>query len=197
MQIQCPACQKIQPEAEMMIADTLKQRCNFCGAQFEVNITKSAFYGTEKISGKIVSKGLLDSESDRELAFRVEPKIRTLFAVFLFMSGAVAVFLLRGAPLTMGVLVLLGLICVASGVFAGMLAGRLGYSEILTSGGAGVLAGLALAVIFSLQAQGEMQGIVHSAFPIFGVYSVGTIIGGISAWALRTFFDVRLKDAGK
>ena len=194
IQIQCPACQKIQPEADLMIDAALKQRCNFCGVQFEVNITQNAFLGTEKISGKIVSKGLLDHESQEDLAFRVEPKIRMIFAMLIFLFGFVTVFIFRGGPFHNGILILLTLVCISAGVFAGMLAGRLGYSEVLTPGGAGVLAGLALAGMFALQAQGDMQTIFRSAFPIFGVYSVGSFFGGLLAWILRKFFDVKLRD---
>src|SRR5882672_11126588 len=107
IQIQCPACQKTQPEAELMIDSALKQRCNFCGAQFEVNITKSVFSGSEKISGKLVSKGLLDNAADENLVFKVEPKVRTMFAIFLFCVGMAAIFLSGAGPLQTGALYLM------------------------------------------------------------------------------------------
>ncbi len=197
IQIQCPACQKVQPESDLMIDAALKQRCNYCGVVFEVNITKNAFLGTEKISGKIVSKGLLDSESDQELAFKIEPTIRTVFAVFLFLLGASVVFFTHGEPFTKMLLIILAVICLATGAVAGMLAGRVGYSEVLTPGGAGVIAGLALAAIFSLQSRGEMQSVIQHAFPMFGVFAVGSFAGGIVAWVLRKFFGIRMQDAEK
>jgi hypothetical protein len=195
LDIQCPACQKMQPEGDLMIGSSLKQRCNFCGALFEVNVETSAFKGNEKISSKIVSKGLLDLATEDILAFKVEPKIRTLFAMFLFIVGAV-ILMVTGAPLQTAPLIFLAVICVTSGLFAGMLAGGLGYSEVLTPGGAGVIAGLVLAILISVQLQ-EMAAIFRSALPIFSTNAVGTILGGMIAWTLRKFFNIKLDDAGK
>lgn len=201
IEIQCPACQKVQPEAELMLGDAMKQRCNYCGALFEVNVTKSAFLGTEKLSGKIVSKGLLDMQSEDLLAFKIEPKVRALFAFLMFFVGA-AILVASHGTLQTHMLVFLAVVCVAAGVFGGMLAGRLGYSEILTSGGAGFLAGIALAALFSILARGgeggaDMKTILQSAFPIFGVYSVGSFAGGTVAWILRRFFHIKLGDPQK
>ena len=190
IQIICPACQKLQPESELMIDSALKQNCHYCGVIFEVNVTKNAFLGTEKLTGKIVSKGLLDHTTEESLAFKVEPKIRTLFGIILFLVGAAVVMSVQGKL----EIVLLSGISFAAGVLAGMLAGRLGYSEILTPGGAGFPAGLVLSLLIALKSGGSFQDQMRTAFPIFGIYSLGSFLGGVAAWALRKFFDVKLGD---
>ena len=188
---------KVQPEGDFVIDASMKQRCSFCGAEFEVNMTKSEVTGSEKVSGKIVSKGLLDYGDDDTLAFRVEPKVRMAHAAVLFVAGLLVVSVLRESFSQNGLLGILFMVSAAIGIFSGMLARRVGYSEVLTAGGGGVMAGVVLGLLFGLQVRGDTWGMVGRTLTLFGVCSVGSFAGGILAWILRRFFNVRLGEAEK
>jgi len=192
IKIECPACQKIQPEADLMIQDTLKQRCNFCGATFEVDIAANAFVGNEKIGGKLISKGLLDQGDQGFTAYRIDPTVRNVFGIALIFIGLIAIVVSKGGSTVPHLPLILLFICALTGTFAGMLAGKTGYSEILTPGAAGVIAGLLVGMMYTLIIPGEQAELIRKASSLFGVYSIGSFAGGLIAWSLRKFFKISL-----
>ena len=177
IQIQCPGCRKIQPETEMMINSALTQTCAFCGIEFQINVEKNRA-AQETLSGRIVSKGLLDVSSEG-FTFKVEPKIRTLFAFFIFFVDPLVHYSRLPRPFLW-----VAVFCAALGTVAGMLAGSLGYSEILTSGGAGFFAGLVLGLLKVVLIGGGLEEGLKEGLPIFGLYSISSLMGGIVAWFL-------------
>lgn len=203
--MECPACHKSQdPTAEV---------CEFCGIIF----AKWFEIKTREMQSQIPLAALppgppppppqpkpepappaapLLEISPAEIgAYRVDPLLRTVFGFCLTALHPLVLWAhsLMGERVTLSPYVTLSVVCVGFGILIAMLAKLRNFSEILTSGGAGMLAGLLRAAFIYVVTIGTLTDKLKESMPVFAAYSFFTLLGGILAWGLRKFAGIKIE----
>lgn len=206
--MECPACHKIQTEES--------SECQFCGIVFEKwyvkmgikpieneikeepqttsnseNIVKPADHSALFVP---TERSVLDTSSDDILAFRVDSQIRTLFGLLFFFVDPTVRFIHHfiSPKVPFSLYTAIAIISILMGIYIGMIAKKRGYSDVLTAGGSGFLGGILRSLALYLLVPGTLIDKFSAALPVFGIYSVCAFIGGITAWILRKFLDIKL-----
>ena len=193
--MECPACGRKQPAPGVVASDP--DECVYCGVIFskyqEVKARRPEPPPAPPAPDGPEPRPLLESTSAEAMAYRVDPHLRTVFALLLFWAQPLAGALHRVAQWSFSPYVTTSLLCFACGVYVGMLANRRGYSDVLTAGGAGFLAGALRMMVLFVVLPGTGFQRWKEALPPFGIYSAYAFIGGLFALVLRKFLGVRLK----